>query len=153
MDGCNPTAELQSSLTELEASLTAPVVPGELPDWIKRVDEVWCHASEQIHHHTTEFHERQYQEIAAQDPELLNCIEHLQLEDQAIDEQRDGVGRTVARVTHHAPSSEPDEQKLRQQTDRLKTDGIALVNRVRTQEAALQTWFIEAFNRDRGVVD
>jgi hypothetical protein len=31
--------------------------------------------------------------------------------------------------------------------------GLKLVIRVRTQEQAIRTWFLEAFDRDRGTAD
>jgi hypothetical protein len=36
---------------------------------------------------------------------------------------------------------------------KLVDQGMALVTQIRKQEVAIQTWFIEAFNRDRGSVD
>jgi hypothetical protein len=85
--------------------------------------------------------------------ELLPKVEQLQAEDKAILEECDALDQMVARTTSHAPKLEPDEEKARQHTKVLTDAGIALVTRVRKQETALQTWYVEAFNRDRGAVD
>jgi hypothetical protein len=35
----------------------------------------------------------------------------------------------------------------------LIDEGLTFIARVRKQATAIQTWFVEAFNRDRGAVD
>jgi hypothetical protein len=45
---------------------------------------------------------------------------------------------------------EPDEAKAQPHIQKLVDTSVALVTRVRKQDVALQTWFAEAFNRERG---
>ena len=74
-------------------------------------------------------------------------------EDDAIEQQRELFSTVVHRVTQHVPKLEPDEEKAQKHTKTLVDDGTAFLTRVRKQEAAVQTWYVEAFNRDRGAVD
>jgi hypothetical protein len=145
--------EFRAALDQLETSLSTPIVAGELVDWAKVVQDSWQNASDQICRQLTDVHPRQYQEMADADPEMLACVEKLQAEDREIDEERDSFHRHLARVVEHAPKFERDEEKIRDYTTSLIDAGLALIQRARKQEVALQTWFVEAFNRDRGVAD
>jgi hypothetical protein len=55
------------------------------------------------------------------------------------------------RFAEHAPKFEPDEEKVSGHVKSLVDAGVELVTNVRKQEAAVQTWFVKAFTRDRGV--
>ena len=113
----------------------------------------WSDASAQIHYHIKHLHPRQFDEISKQDPELLPRIELLKAEDDAIEQQREQFSSVMNRVSEHAPKLEPDEEKAQKHTKTLVDDGTAFLTRVRKQEAAVQTWYVEAFNRDGGAVD
>jgi hypothetical protein len=145
--------DLKTALAKFESNLVSPIVSGELASWIDDVKTGWSEASEQIHYHIKHLHPRQFDEIGTQDPELLPRIELLKAEDDAIEEQRKQLSTTMDRVTQHAPKLEPDEEKAQKHTQTLVDDGTAFLTRVRKQEAAVQTWYVEAFNRDRGAVD
>ena len=146
-------AELKSALEAFEVSLATPIISGELADWLKQVGLAWSKLLDQLRHNIEHAHAEQFALIEEQDLELLPNVEQLQTEDAAILEDCDALERTIARTTSHAPKLEPDEEKARQHTKPLVDAGIALVTRVRKQEVALQTWYVEAFNRDRGAVD
>jgi hypothetical protein len=45
------------------------------------------------------------------------------------------------------------EESLEKARQLLVDQGLALVLRIRKQEAAARTWYVEAFQRDRGVGD
>ncbi len=145
--------DLKTALANFETNLVTPIVEGELTSWIEHVKTGWSEASAQIHYHIKHLHPRQYDEIGKQDPELLPRIETLKAEDEAIEQQREQLATTMNRVTQHAPKLEPDEGKAQKHTQTLVDDGTAFLTRVRKQEAAVQTWYVEAFNRDRGAVD
>ncbi len=145
--------ELKTALANFETSLVTPIISGELAGWIDEVKAGWSEASAQVHHHVNDLHSRQYDEISKQDPELLPRIELLKAEDKAIDEQREQLAGVMKRVAEHAPKLEPDEEKAQKYTQTLIDDGVSFLTRVRKQEAAVQTWYVEAFNRDRGAVD
>ncbi len=149
----NPQNELRMALADFETDLMTPIVSGELGTWIEEVEEGWAETSAQIHYYVKHLHPRQYEEIASQDPALLPRIELLKAEDEAIEQLREQIATTVKRVAEHVPKLEPDEEKAQKHTQTLIDDGTAFLARVRKQEIAVQTWYVEAFNRDRGAVD
>jgi hypothetical protein len=150
----NPSPEeLKTALTTFETSLLTPTVCGELVSWLEQVQKSWEEASTQIHFHVKHLHPRQYDEISKQDPELFPKIEQLQAEDEAIEQQRAQLSQSIGRVGQQAPKLEPDEEKAQKYTKSIIDQGTAFLTQVRKQEIAVQTWYVEAFNRDRGAVD
>ena len=149
-NAANPEGELRAALTAFETSVTTPVVSGELPDWVENVQKTWAEASSQVQRHLTEFHPRQYQQISQEDPALLNEIEKLKAEDDELLKLFSKLDQLVGRVAQHVPAVEPDEGKADSIVKTLVDEGIEFVTRVRKQEVAVQTWFVEAFNRERG---
>jgi seryl-tRNA synthetase len=145
--------DLKAALTTFETSLLAPTISGELTPWLDEVQKAWNEASAQIHFHVKHLHPRQYDEISKQDPELLSRVEQMQAEDAAIEQQRAQLSLSIGRVAEHAPKMEPDEEKSQKYTKAIIDAGTALVMQVRKQDVAVQTWYVEAFNRDGGAVD
>jgi len=150
MSGSNDESELRTALTAFETSVATPVVSGELGDWADTVRKAWSEASAQIDRQIRELHPRQYEEISNADAALFQQIELLKAEDSAIEQDRDRLDRAVKRVADHVPKLEPDEAKAEPHVESLVEDAMAFVGRVRKQEVAVQTWFMEAFNRERG---
>jgi hypothetical protein len=144
---------LKSSLDSFETSLVTPVMAGELISWTEELRGPWAGLVSQVREHIRDFHPRQYKQISKQDPELLPRTEKLAAEDFAIEEDAEEFERMLHRFVEHAPKFEPDEEKVAKHLQALVDDGIEFVTRVRKQEAAVQTWFVEAFTRDRGVAD
>jgi hypothetical protein len=149
----NTQNDLKIALANFETSLVTPIVSGDMTAWIEEVQKVWAEASAQIHYHIKHLHPRQYDEIGNQDPELLPRIELLKAEDEAIEQQREQIASAVGRVAQHVPKLEPDEEKAQKHTKSLVDDGTGFLSRIRKQEVAVQTWYVEAFARDRGAVD
>jgi hypothetical protein len=145
--------ELNTVLAKFETSLLSPTISGELASWLEEVQKSWEEASTQIHYYIKHLHPRQYDEIAKQDPELFPRIEQLQAEDEAIEQQRAQLSQSIGRVGQHVPKMEPDEEKAQKYTKAMIDNGTAFLIQVRKQEAAVQTWYVEAFNRDGGAVD
>ena len=145
--------ELKAALATFETSLLTPTVSGELAAWFEEVQKSWEEASAQIHFHVKHLHPRQYDEISKQDPELLPRIEKLQVEDDAIEQQRAHLSQLIGRVGQHAPKLEPDEEKAQKHVRTIVDAGTAFLIQVRKQNVAVQTWYVEAFSRDRGAVD
>ncbi len=145
--------ELKASLVQFETFLDTPMMAGELVDWVSELRRTWSDFSTYVRRHLTELHPRLYQQISNQDPELLPRTEKLQAEDGEIAKDSDTFDRLVDHFAEHAPRFEPDEEKIANHAKSLVEKGIALVNRVRRQEVAVQTWFVEAFTRDCGVAD
>ncbi len=145
--------DMKTVLTTFETSLLTPTVSGELAPWLEEVQKSWDEASVQIHYHVKHLHPRQYDEISKQDPELLPRIEQLQAEDEAIEQQRAQLSQSIERMGQHVPKMEPDEEKAQKHTKAIIDSGTAFLTQVRKQEVAVQTWYVEAFNRDGGAVD
>ena len=148
-----PESELRTALAAFETALTTPVVSGELADWVESLQETWQEASSQLHGSIQDAHPRQYEQIADADPSLLPRIEQLKAEDTELAQQREHVNQLLARAAQHVPKLEPDEAKAQKHMENLINEGLALVVRARKQEVSIETWFLEAFNRDRGAVD
>jgi hypothetical protein len=153
MDRTTYESELRTALAAFETSLSTPIVSGELAAWMSEVQESWEEASAQIQNNVSHLHPRQFEEIAEQDQELLPQIEQLKAEDEAIQLEHERISQMIARDAQHVPKLEPDEGKAQKHVQNLIDEGIAFVTRVRKQEVAVETWLVEAFNRDRGAGD
>lgn len=149
----SPDDELKSALAEFETDLLRPIVSGERMAWVGEVKKSWAEASAQVHYHVKHLHPRQYDDMSKQNPEMLPRIDLLSAEDDTIEEQREHCAQAIARAVSFAAAMEPDEEKAEKHTTQLVEAGIAFITRVRKQEIAVQTWYIEAFDRDRGAVD
>jgi hypothetical protein len=152
-NGDNPESQLKSALEGFEVACLRPIVAGELQSWIEHLKEEWRKASSQIEMHAQQLHPRQYDEIAKQDPELLARIDKLKEEDTVIDAERVKVDQSVTRLAEHLPKLEPDEEKAKVRASTFVDEATAFLARVRKQSVGVQTWYIEAFNRDAGSVD
>jgi hypothetical protein len=150
MDQTTYESDLKTALASLETRLSTPVVSGELADWMGEVQKAWADASHQIEVSLLRLHPGQYEQIAQQDQEMFPQIEKLKAEDEAIASERERIGNMVQRDAQHVPKLEPDEGKAKKHVQNLVDEGLAFVTRVRKQEVAIETWLIEAFNRDRG---
>jgi hypothetical protein len=148
-----PDLELKAALERFETCLLSPILAGELIEWVGETQKSWCDAAAHFREHASELHPRQFKQISKEDPELLPRTEKLQAEDADIEEDVEELDRALRRFAEHAPKFEPDEEKIGRHAQKVIDDGVALVTRIRKQEAAVQTWFIESFNRDRGVAD
>ncbi len=153
MEQVTTESELKTALAAIEKALTTPIVSGELALWLEELKKSWEEASAQVHFNVKHRHPRQYEQIGEADLELLPRIDLLKAEDEAIEQQREEINQAIARAAQHVPKLEPDEGKAQKHVQSLIDDGLAFIIRVRKQEVALQTWLVEAFNRDRGAVD
>ena len=150
MDQSNQENALRDALAAFETSVETPIVSGELADWAEKVKSTWSAASNEVQRHVRELHPRQYEEISNQDAALFQQIELLTKEDDTIEQERQKLDRTVARVTGHVAKLGPDEAKAEPHIKGLVDEALTFVGRIRKQEVAVQTWFAEAFNRERG---
>ena len=150
MTESNSENELREALASFETSVATPIVSGDLPDWTDKVQKAWSEASAQVHYHVKHLHPRQYDEISNEDPALFQQVELLKAEDDAIERDREKLNQSVTSVATHAPKLEPDEGKANRHIQSLIDDAMAFVMRARKQQVAVQTWYVEAFNRERG---
>lgn len=153
MDRAKHETELPAALTAFETTVSTPIISGELADWMERVRTSWEEASTQIQHNLEYSHPQQYDEMGEEDAELLPKIESLKAEDEAIEQERARIAEMIERDARHVPKLEPDEAKAQKHVQSLIDESLAFVTRVRKQEVAVQTWLVEAFQRDRGAGD
>jgi hypothetical protein len=149
----NPALQLKTALDSFEVACLRPIISGELQSWVNHLKEEWDRANKQLELHTKHLHPRQYEEITKQDPELFARVDQLRAEDVVIDTERARVDQSIARLAEHLPKLEPDEEKAKVRASTFVDDATAFLARVRKQVVAVQTWYVEAFDRDRGAVD
>jgi seryl-tRNA synthetase len=149
----DPGNGLRGALEAFETALATPIVSGELETWIDQVRKAWSEVSTHVHDRSTRIHPQEYEQITNKDPELIPQVQKLKAEDQSIERDRQAMNRRIHTIAQRVPNVEPDEEKIKRHVTQLIDDGIAFVGRTRKQEVAAQTWFVEAFNRDRGVAD
>ena len=148
-----PKTELLTALQMFETCLETPLVPGELASWAEQLHTACCQAKEQWVQASQVDHPSQFKQIQRQDAEMASCVQSMQEEDMAIACQFDAVCQDVANFLERAPVMEEDEGRFKPVMVELVETGLKLVIRIRTQEQALITWFLEAFDRDRGTGD
>ena len=144
--------QLRTALETFETRLATPIVSGELASWTTAALAAWTALAPPVNQ-SLDRHREQFQQIAAEDAELLPTVQKLKDEDDAIRHEIRGLTDAVAQVARRAEQVEPHEGKLDREVEALTTRGVAFLNRVRKQEVATRAWFMEAFNRDRGVAD
>jgi hypothetical protein len=145
--------DLKDALDAFETALMTPVVSGELAVWGDQVRDAWATLTPIVERQVSRLHPKQYEEMTRQDPELFTHVDNLKAEDAAIRDEQQKLAQLIDRLANLAPLVEPDERKFNDLQAHLRKDGIAFVARVRTQQVALETWYLEAFHRDRGYVD
>jgi hypothetical protein len=143
---------LLDALEAFELQVAAPVIAGELGDWFVSVQKTWEAARPEIRQMLDSHHD-QFDEMANQDPEMLPRVAELKATDEGI---LAGVAKLDEEITRLVPTADLPNLKEVESRDVAKDlagDGATLAALVRKQAVAVEAWFVEAFNRDRGVVD
>ncbi len=151
MADSNP--QLTTALESLEKRLETPIVPGELSSWVDQAVSALDEVSQLLKRHITENHPKQLNEILVQDKGLAARVEQLQEADVALVEQLVEVRRIADVLRANSERLEPDEAPAEDLNQALVDQGLQLIIEIRKQESAISTWYLEAFHRDRGVVD
>jgi hypothetical protein len=147
-----PPPSIKPALEALETLFAAPMVPGEHVAWTESLTEQWSSLEPEIRQHLGA-HERQYKQMLEVDQEMFKRVELLRQEDQAIAAEVDALDELIDRLRLKTPIAEPNEARTDKEREAVASGGLAFVMRLRKQEVAINTWFSEAFNRDRGPVD
>lgn len=143
----------EDKLKRFETALEAPVVPGELEQWVTGVRDTAQEFADQLKQHLEDVHEKECQQIAKEDPEMMRHVKQLKQAGQESAQRMCAFLDHVAKLRRKAPRQEPAEVPLNGEIQRLSDDGLALVIHVRKQEVGRRTWLQEAFNRIRGDAD
>ncbi|REK18789.1 MAG: hypothetical protein DWQ37_03000 [Planctomycetota bacterium] len=146
-----PLGEVMSLL---ERRLETPIVPGELSAWLASASEAFDQVEPLLRAHIEKDHAEQLKEIRNQDAELAHRVSQLREEDARILAEFGVLRQELASLAKQGeqtpvPKSGPAYDAAEKMADR----GLKLAVAFRKQEAAIATWFVEAFQRDRGPVD
>lgn len=144
---------LATALEAFETCLETPIVPGELQAWTASARRTGNEAVTALQEHIPAWHEPVLTQINRQDMELAKRVEQLREEDNALLEEAAELQTAVNKLAADANSVASHDPAIKEAVSDLVRLGLAWIIRVRTQEAALTTWYQESFNRDRGVAD
>ena len=147
------TPHLQLILKRLEDQLETPVIPGELVEWLQTTERLLSYLRIALPEESDRRHENLLSEIGDEDPGLIPRVEKMRIEDRRIVAEAERQLKIVSAMSQHSASLEPAEARAKHGLENIISDGLQLVIRIRKQEAAIETWYLEAFDRDRGVAD
>lgn len=145
--------QLREALAQLEGALEVPLVPGELASWVPPVQQGLTAVGTYLRRQIERVHKEEMKTIQQEDLGLARRVEQMAEEDQQIIQQFEQLSRLAQKLGAAAVAIEPDEAAIEPEQSRLVDEGLEFVIRVRKQEAAIATWLVEAFDRDRGDVD
>lgn len=146
-------AGFKRSLQAFEQCVDTPFVPGELKRWMDSVAESFDQLSRFLQRQTQQVHSAEFRDIAREDPGLLQRVNQMQTEDRAIVQQQQRLAETIVELAPQVRQVGADEAALRGILNQFVADAQRFVSRVRKQEVAVRTWWVEAYTRDRGTVD
>jgi hypothetical protein len=149
----NLTLNFDEVLTQFERALLSPVIPGELTEWSETALRNTDQLQSALADNAKSGHEQIFEEIAANDPEMLPRIERLEAEDDSIAasvRELIEMGRTI-RTMGAAVNS--DEDSARKSLEGFVKAAESLYVRIKRQELAIEVWLQESQTRDRGVKD
>lgn len=148
-----PTSAFFQALERLESRLETPVVPGELSGWANAARAAADEAARAFDETVSGVHDRMYKDIVEQDPGAQNRVDGLREEDRRLLSDLSSLLSKISTLAKSAHYIEPDESQLEEQMDAAIQYGLKFVIDSRKQERALETWYLEAFGRDRGTAD
>lgn len=153
MNAVRKNTNLLDALTNLESCLETPIVPGELETWTEEVANATAQAAPLLVQAVEKEHADQLSEISDVDAGLFRKITQLKEQDQESLQKLHTFRQHLASLKEHVSDFEPDESRIDGKIQALIQQGLELVIHARKQEAAIETWLHEAFDRDCGVVD
>jgi predicted DNA binding CopG/RHH family protein len=146
-----PEQTLQDTIAKLETALLAPVVSGELLNWVRNVEQAATTFAMDFATYVRTVLHVQYAEIANNDPELLPQVEKLIEADQQLLQDLACFHEELHALRQRAAQVEKHESKVADHRQRVEEAGLSLILRIKKQQAAAGTWLAEALYRDRGV--
>ena len=153
MSNLQTETALRESLTRFETCLQTPVVSGDLTQWLNDARAACEEVCRLVPEESDTIHAEMLRKMAQQDLELASRVEQLSQQETELKEESERLRGQLDQLVSHARMVEPDEAKLDKPVSDFIQAGLAFILAVRKQETALTTWYLEAFNRDRGVGD
>lgn len=138
---------------KLEGCLETPIVPGELEPWFVALQGAISDLAPVLRHHVGETHRQQCSEITREDSEMHARVRQLKQESHEVLEAFDKLETQASQFSKRASAMEPGELAAKGVLQLFVDEALWLVVRIRKQELAIRTWFLEAFNRERGPGD
>lgn len=149
----NVSPQMSAAVERFESCLEEPVVPGELPEWAANAYAACEAVAPHLRHEIDQVHPKLFREIQQEDPSLGTRIEELRQADTELTQRLSDVDHALSELRSAASIAEPDESRIEAQLDAAVKSGLDFVIALRKQETAIATWYVEAFQRDRGVAD
>lgn len=138
---------LPATLEVFERSLEAPIIPGELQTWSANA-QATCHdAVAALKEHVSTWHKRVLEDIKRQDADLLPRVQELHSQDAELLSQARRVKAVANTLAELAEVFTLNEPTIKREVEKVIGEGLDWIIRARKQEAALTTWYQEAFNR------
>lgn len=144
---------LHDVLQRFETALLTPQVAGEISEWAQSLAAAWMGLCEQVGHEVVNEHRGQIKDIGRTDPELLSKVKELKAEDAAIIAECETFGRRIEELKRMSSVLEKEENPVQKAAAGIVEEGAKFLTRVKKQELAIRTYFMESFNRDRGIGD
>jgi hypothetical protein len=144
---------LKKAIEKFETCLITPVVSGELEAWTTAVQQAYGELVPVLQSRLASKEKDQLNQISEQDSELLPRVEQLRQQRDELLTEAIRLGDLINRVDVKSERVEPNEGLANKDVSETVSRGLAFVLQCRSHEVALDTWFNEAFNRDRGVAD
>lgn len=144
---------LLEALARLELNLEKPVVPGEMVRWTTEVRRALEEVGPLLREVIEKEHPSKCNQISQEDPGLLRRVTQTKEQDQKSLEILDQIRARFEQLARDAETVVPDEARLTEAHQQGVNAGLAFVIHVRTQEASIDTWLMEALDRDRGIAD
>lgn len=147
------TQAFQDALAALEKALETPLVPGELESWVQETQGAADEAARLLDRQIEVVHRDVLAEIEEQDAGLEARVEEVRQGDRTSRELLRTFQGRLGDLAARVEQIEPDEKQAEGAIVAVVEIGLKFVIHARTQETALETWLLEAFDRDTGTVD
>lgn len=138
------------ALELLTTALVTPIVPGEAEAWVEEVQSAVETAARRFDARSRGDHASALQRIGAVDPALLHRVTELEGEAEDLREEWEDLRCVAARLERAVRDAAPDEARTHGAILSFCQKAFAVLLRTRRQDAAVRTWTLEAFDRDRG---
>lgn len=141
------------ALQRLEEQLELPYVSGNLQSWSENLQQLLQETNERLRAEIEQEHDRTFKTIIKNHGNLAQQVDKLRAEDQELLPALDSLRQQVDQFANNIDETVLARQQFEAKRERLVSDALAFVIRVRKQRAAIDTWLGEALQRDNGVGD
>jgi DNA repair exonuclease SbcCD ATPase subunit len=153
MNAKNEQETFDEAIQSFESQFATPVVPGELMAWTALAKESVTELKSAFELRRRTYCRPQLEEIERQDPELLSRVQHMREACDELAARFEQLQRILDAITTPTDKVQDRESKMHTAIEKAVDDGLELAIEVRKHDKEVATWFVEAFQRDRGDVD